>query len=98
MHAVIVSIIQCLYCLFFYSNGVVPGDGGSSLQAMLNRSSVLHRICPSKTDGWSHIWADFDMLIPALVECWVDNLKYVVWVFHLKHFRSSLAVDYVHMY
>ncbi|OQV12159.1 Group XV phospholipase A2 [Hypsibius exemplaris] len=56
---------------------ILPGDGGSALEAMLDRPSVLHRVCPSKTNGWNHIWADFDMLIPALVECWVDNLKLI---------------------
>ncbi|GAV04642.1 hypothetical protein RvY_14900 [Ramazzottius varieornatus] len=44
------------------------------LEAMLDKPSVRHRICPSKKD-WSHVWADLDILIPTLVDCWVDNLK-----------------------
>lgn len=54
---------------------VVPGDGGSQIQAWLDRPSVLHKVCQSKTNGWTNVWADFDMLIPNLVDCWVDNLK-----------------------
>ena len=54
---------------------VVPGDGGSMLEALLDKPSVRHRICPSKKD-WSHVWVDLGILIPTLVDCWVDNLKY----------------------
>lgn len=54
---------------------LVPGDGGSPLEAKLDKPSVLNRLCPSKTKGWDRVWADMDILIPALVDCWVDNLR-----------------------
>ncbi|XP_055341491.1 phospholipase A2 group XV-like [Paramacrobiotus metropolitanus] len=56
---------------------ILPGDGGSQLQAWLERTSVRSNICPMRTNGWTHVWADLDMLIPGLVDCWVDNLKLI---------------------
>ncbi|XP_055331898.1 phospholipase A2 group XV-like [Paramacrobiotus metropolitanus] len=56
---------------------ILPGDGGSPLEAMLDKPSVKFRHCPKKTTGWQHVWAGIEILVPAIVDCWVDNLRLV---------------------
>jgi len=57
---------------------LVPGDGGSQLEARLNKSARPHYVCYKKSD-WFTIWLNLQQLLPPLVvDCWVDNmmLKY----------------------
>ncbi|GAV07440.1 hypothetical protein RvY_17273-2 [Ramazzottius varieornatus] len=54
---------------------VIPGDGGSQLEAWLNKPGVVNSLCPSKTNGWSRVWVDFAILVPTLTDCWIDNLR-----------------------
>jgi len=57
---------------------LVPGDGGSQLEAKLNRTEVPHFICPKKTNDYYSIWINLELLPPFVIDCFVQNmmLKY----------------------
>ncbi|KAM3957550.1 lysosomal phospholipase A and acyltransferase [Aphomia sociella] len=53
---------------------LIPGDGGSRLEAKLNRSSVVHYIC-TKTSDYFNVWLNLELLVPVVIDCWVDNTR-----------------------
>lgn len=55
----------------------VPGDGGSQLFAKLNKTSVVHYLCDKTTDGYFSIWLNMELLVPYVIDCWVDNMRLV---------------------
>lgn len=56
---------------------LLPGDGGSRLQAKLNRSSVEHHYCERRSADWFDLWVNLSLLVPFAIDCWVDNMKLV---------------------
>lgn len=52
---------------------LLPGDGGSRLQAKLNRQDVLHKYCERKSSDWFDLWLNLSLLVPFALECWVDK-------------------------
>lgn len=54
---------------------LLPGDGGSRLQARLNRHDVAHKYCERKSNDWFDLWLNLSLLVPFALDCWVD--KYV---------------------
>ncbi|KAG9509956.1 Group XV phospholipase A2 [Fragariocoptes setiger] len=54
---------------------LIPGDGGSRLEARLNKSQVLHHYCGKKSDDWFDLWLNLSLLVPFALDCWVDNMK-----------------------
>ncbi|XP_063617246.1 phospholipase A2 group XV-like [Cydia splendana] len=54
---------------------LIPGDGGSQLEAKLNKSSVVHYICAKTSADYFNIWLNLELLVPFVIDCWVDNLK-----------------------
>lgn len=55
----------------------VPGDGGSQVEAKLNKSSVVHYICAKTSTDYFNIWLNLELLVPVVIDCWVDNIKLV---------------------
>ncbi|XP_052758628.1 phospholipase A2 group XV-like [Galleria mellonella] len=53
---------------------LIPGDGGSRLEAKLNRTSVVHYIC-TKTSDFFNVWLNLELLVPIVIDCWVDNTR-----------------------
>ncbi|XP_055386604.1 phospholipase A2 group XV-like [Condylostylus longicornis] len=53
----------------------VPGDGGSQVDARLDKPSVVHYICDKKTDNWFNIWLNMELLVPYVIDCFIDNVK-----------------------
>jgi len=53
---------------------LVPGDGGSQIEARLNRTLVNHWWC-SKESDWYDLWLNIEQMQPFLVECWSDNVR-----------------------
>lgn len=53
---------------------VVPGDGGSQVEAKLNKPSTIHYYC-EKTADFFNIWLNPKLLVPLVIECWIDNVK-----------------------
>ncbi|KAF6215000.1 hypothetical protein GE061_009748 [Apolygus lucorum] len=72
-------------CLFLFgaaSAGLppvifVPGDGGSQLEAKLNKTTSVHYICDKQTDDYFSLWLNLELLVPVVIDCWVDNIKLV---------------------
>lgn len=53
---------------------LVPGDGGSQLDARLDKPEVVHYVCQKKTNYWFNIWLNLELLIPYEIDCWIDNV------------------------
>ncbi|KAH9528645.1 hypothetical protein DERF_002567 [Dermatophagoides farinae] len=66
---------------FFFAGCVlqflVPGDGGSQLEAKLNKSSVPHYFCDRQTMDYFSVWLNLELLVPFIIDCWVDNMKLI---------------------
>lgn len=59
-----------------HSSLLVPGDGGSQMDARLNKPQVIHYIC-QKTSDWFNIWLNLELLVPYVIDCWIDNILLV---------------------
>lgn len=58
---------------------IVPGIGGSQLEAKLDRNKTSHWYCyGSSSDEWYTMWLSIEELMPFAEQCWVDNMK-LVW-------------------
>ncbi|XP_076325381.1 lysosomal phospholipase A and acyltransferase-like isoform X1 [Tachypleus tridentatus] len=56
---------------------LVPGDGGSQIQAKLNKPETAHYYCEKKTTEYFTLWLNLELLIPYVLHCWVDNMRLV---------------------
>jgi lysophospholipase-3 len=56
---------------------VVPGDGGSQLLAKLNKPSIVHIFCSNYTEDFFPLWLNIELLTPYVLDCTVDNLRFV---------------------
>lgn len=55
---------------------LVPGFGGTRMEARLNKALIPNIFCFKNSD-WFTIWVNMEILIPFLVDCWVENIKLV---------------------
>nr|XP_053644997.1 phospholipase A2 group XV-like isoform X1 [Cherax quadricarinatus] len=55
---------------------LIPGDGGSQIEAKIDKPSVIHYICQKKSD-WFDLWLNMELLVPYVIDCWVDNMRLV---------------------
>lgn len=51
----------------------IPGDGGSQMEAKLNKTRRDHYICDLVSD-WYDIWLNVHLLVPYSFDCLVDNM------------------------
>ncbi|CAG2171481.1 unnamed protein product [Oppiella nova] len=56
---------------------LVPGDGGSQIDAKLDKADVPHYFCDKKTDDYFNLWLNLALLVPFVIDCWIDNMKLV---------------------
>lgn len=56
---------------------LVPGDGGSQVEAKLNKTSVVHYLCEKTSSNYFNIWLNLELLVPIIIDCWIDNIKLV---------------------
>ncbi|XP_012229348.1 lysosomal phospholipase A and acyltransferase-like [Linepithema humile] len=54
---------------------LVPGDGGSQVEAKINKSSVVHYICQKVSEDYFSLWLNMELLVPYVIDCFIDNLK-----------------------
>lgn len=54
---------------------LVPGDGGSQIEGKIDKPEVVHYVCSKKTDYWFSLWLNMELLVPIVIDCWVDNMK-----------------------
>ncbi|RWS28691.1 group XV phospholipase A2-like protein [Leptotrombidium deliense] len=56
---------------------LVPGDGGSQIEAKLDKPEVVHYFCDRKTDAFFNLWLNLALLVPFVIDCWTDNMRLV---------------------
>ncbi|XP_017889176.1 group XV phospholipase A2-like [Ceratina calcarata] len=54
---------------------LIPGDGGSQVEAKLNKTSVVHYLCEKISTEYFNIWLNLELLVPVVIDCWIDNMK-----------------------
>lgn len=54
---------------------LIPGAGGSRLDALLDKPKVVNLLCERKTDRFSNIWFNKMQMMPWAIDCWADNLR-----------------------
>lgn len=54
---------------------LVPGDGGSQIEAKINKPSVVHYICQKISNDYFSLWLNMELLVPLVIDCFIDNLK-----------------------
>lgn len=70
----------------------IPGDGGAQLEAKLNKTSTVHYICEKTTKDYFNIWLNMELLVPIIIDCWVDNIK-LIYDNKTRTTRNSPGVD-----
>ncbi|XP_032813638.1 lysosomal phospholipase A and acyltransferase [Petromyzon marinus] len=54
---------------------LVPGDLGNQLEARLDKPAVVHYLCTKKTDYYFTLWLNLELLVPLVIDCWIDNMR-----------------------
>ncbi|XP_034172371.2 lysosomal phospholipase A and acyltransferase isoform X2 [Osmia lignaria lignaria] len=57
------------------SNTYIQGDGGSQVEAKLNKTTVVHYVCEKTSNDYFNIWLNLELLVPLVIDCWIDNMK-----------------------
>lgn len=70
---------------------IVPGTGGSQLQAKLNKPSTKHIWC-SKTSDWYTIWLSITNLLQPAIYCWCENIK-LLWNPSTREYSNNAGVS-----
>ncbi|XP_055546435.1 phospholipase A2 group XV-like [Wyeomyia smithii] len=55
----------------------VPGDGGSQVDAILKKQDSVHFYCQKTTDTYFNLWLNKELLVPFVIDCWIDNMRLV---------------------
>lgn len=55
-------------------NLLVPGNGGSQLEAKLDKPTRPYFMCEQISD-WYNLWLSITFLVQPLILCWIDNIK-----------------------
>nr|XP_034172371.1 phospholipase A2 group XV-like isoform X2 [Osmia lignaria] len=53
----------------------IQGDGGSQVEAKLNKTTVVHYVCEKTSNDYFNIWLNLELLVPLVIDCWIDNMK-----------------------
>lgn len=53
---------------------LVPGYGGSRLEAKWNKTHVEHYFCEAHSD-WTNIWIDVKQLLPFMIDCLIEDFR-----------------------
>ncbi|CAF1525460.1 unnamed protein product [Adineta steineri] len=53
----------------------IPGNGGSQIWARLNRTSPPPHFFCSRHSNWFELWLDVRLLLPEVIDCFVDNMR-----------------------
>jgi len=69
---------------------IIPGTGGTRLEAKLDKPSVSHWYC-SKRSNWYTLWLSVVSLTSPAINCWVDNIK-LLWDSETKKYSNNIGV------
>ena len=45
------------------------------MDAKIDKPEVVHYLCSKKSDDFFNIWLNLELLIPVIIDCWIDNVK-----------------------
>lgn len=45
------------------------------MDATLDKPEVVHYICQKHTKDFFNIWLNLELLVPLVIDCWIDNVK-----------------------
>ena len=80
---ILFTLLTLKFCIIY----VVPGDGGSRIEARLNKTWVPHYFCYKKSD-WFELWLNVHYLAPEAIDCWADNMR----------LRSAISRSFLQFY
>lgn len=43
--------------------------------AKLDKPDVVHYFCDRKTDTYFNLWLNMALLVPFVIDCWIDNMR-----------------------
>ncbi|XP_065075237.1 phospholipase A2 group XV-like [Ochlerotatus camptorhynchus] len=55
----------------------VPGDGGSQIDAIINKKDSIHFFCQKSSDTYFNLWLNKELLVPFVIDCWIDNIRLI---------------------
>ncbi|MCP9260311.1 Group XV phospholipase A2 [Dirofilaria immitis] len=56
----------------------IPGYGGAQMKAkLIGKPQTVHYWCARRTDNYFELWLNLELFLPAVIDCWVDNMKLV---------------------
>ncbi|XP_058451814.1 phospholipase A2 group XV-like isoform X2 [Malaya genurostris] len=55
----------------------VPGDGGSQMDAIINKPDTVHFYCQKTSSTYFNLWLNKELLLPLIIDCWIDNMRLV---------------------
>jgi len=72
---------------------VVPGTGGSQLEARLNKPTTRHFWCARSTKDFYRLWLDTsELLVDQATQCWADNVR-LQWNATSKQMTNAIGVE-----
>ncbi|KAI4504245.1 hypothetical protein M0802_000716 [Mischocyttarus mexicanus] len=82
LFSIFFSFIQLVQLWNFIEQGkspviLIPGDGGSQVEAKLNKTSVVHYLCEKVSNEYFNIWLNLELLVPVIIDCWIDNMRLI---------------------
>jgi lysophospholipase III len=45
------------------------------MDAKLNKTTNVHYFCQRTTADFFNIWLNLELLVPLVIDCWIDNVK-----------------------
>ncbi|XP_069950317.1 lysosomal phospholipase A and acyltransferase-like [Cherax quadricarinatus] len=54
---------------------LIPGCGGSQLEAKIDTPASVRVVCNSRTNEWFTMWLNIDLIIPSYIDCFVAHMK-----------------------
>uniref|UniRef100_A0A182TIV3 Phosphatidylcholine-sterol acyltransferase n=1 Tax=Anopheles melas TaxID=34690 RepID=A0A182TIV3_9DIPT len=53
----------------------VPGDGGSQMDAIIDKPNKVSILCQKHTTTFFNLWLNKELLLPLVIDCWIDNIR-----------------------
>ncbi|XP_015178440.1 PREDICTED: group XV phospholipase A2-like [Polistes dominula] len=82
LFGVFFSFLQLVELWNFIERGkspvvLIPGDGGSQVEAKLNKTFAVHYLCEKVSKDYFNIWLNLELLVPVIIDCWIDNMRLI---------------------
>ena len=47
------------------------------MDATLDKTNTVHYLCTKKALDWFNIWLNLELLVPLVIDCWIDNVSLI---------------------